>query len=469
MTALADLCADAADLTLTGGTPANGTYSGTGVSGGVFSAATAGVGSYYITYSYTDANSCTNLDSVVQTVNALPVVSFTGLAATYCTNSLDDTLVPNPIGGIFTGTGMNADVFSASTAGAGSFDISYSYTDGNGCSSSDTNSTVVYNAPQVDLGSDTTLCAIDSTLLDAGASMVSYVWNTGASSQSIYADSSDFGLGTFTYAVLITDANNCFVTDSVDITFEALPVSQLFDTSTICGEDQSLTLDAGANPLYGYLWSTGATTNAIVVDTAAIGGTSNYVSVTLTSPAGCTTNDSSYVYFREVPMPFIGNDSTICWNHKFVLDAGAGYTSYLWSTGATTQTITLDSLSFIIGNNDYSVEVVNAVNCANSDTMTLVVDPCTGLYTQELTNEDFRVYPNPSKGRFQIDITGLENEDYSIEIFNSMGSKVAGKNLDSNGKSSQSWDVDLSTYAKGIYFVRLQAVGKIKVKRIIIQ
>lgn len=45
---------------LTGGTPAGGSYSGTGVSGGNFNPATAGLGTKTITYSYTDANGCSN-------------------------------------------------------------------------------------------------------------------------------------------------------------------------------------------------------------------------------------------------------------------------------------------------------------------------------------------------------------------------------------------------------------------------
>lgn len=45
---------------LTGGTPAGGSYSGTGVSGGNFNPSTAGLGTKTITYSYTDANSCSN-------------------------------------------------------------------------------------------------------------------------------------------------------------------------------------------------------------------------------------------------------------------------------------------------------------------------------------------------------------------------------------------------------------------------
>lgn len=45
---------------LTGATPAGGTYSGTGVSGGMFDPAVAGVGMHTITYDYTDGNGCSN-------------------------------------------------------------------------------------------------------------------------------------------------------------------------------------------------------------------------------------------------------------------------------------------------------------------------------------------------------------------------------------------------------------------------
>ena len=46
-------------LTLTQGSPIGGTYTGTGVSGGVFNPMTAGLGVFTITYSYTNVNLCT--------------------------------------------------------------------------------------------------------------------------------------------------------------------------------------------------------------------------------------------------------------------------------------------------------------------------------------------------------------------------------------------------------------------------
>lgn len=55
-----DVCVYNSSFTLTGGTPAGGSYSGTGVSAGSFNPAAAGVGTKTITYAYTDANNCSN-------------------------------------------------------------------------------------------------------------------------------------------------------------------------------------------------------------------------------------------------------------------------------------------------------------------------------------------------------------------------------------------------------------------------
>ena len=46
------------------------------------------------------------------------------------------------------------------------------------------------NFPTVDLGPDQTLCQGDSVLLDAGPDQASYKWNTGATTQTIYATTS---------------------------------------------------------------------------------------------------------------------------------------------------------------------------------------------------------------------------------------------------------------------------------------
>ncbi len=66
-----ELCPYDAPQTLNQARPVGGTYSGPGVSGGVFTPATAGAGNHTITYTYTDVNGCTGTGSEIITVNPI--------------------------------------------------------------------------------------------------------------------------------------------------------------------------------------------------------------------------------------------------------------------------------------------------------------------------------------------------------------------------------------------------------------
>ncbi|TVR78845.1 MAG: PKD domain-containing protein, partial [Chitinophagaceae bacterium] len=67
-----DVCIDEGSFTLTGGIPTGGVYSGSGVTGNVFSPVAAGIGTHLITYTYVDSNGCENSASTTVTVNPLP-------------------------------------------------------------------------------------------------------------------------------------------------------------------------------------------------------------------------------------------------------------------------------------------------------------------------------------------------------------------------------------------------------------
>lgn len=71
------VCVSETSLILSGGSPIGGVYSGNAVSNNIFSPSDAGAGSYNITYSYTDANNCTNSTSTQLQVFPLPNVDFT--------------------------------------------------------------------------------------------------------------------------------------------------------------------------------------------------------------------------------------------------------------------------------------------------------------------------------------------------------------------------------------------------------
>jgi hypothetical protein len=117
----------------------------------------------------------------------------------------------------------------------------------------------------------------------------------------------------------------------------------------------------------------------------------------------------------------------------------------------------------------FMVEVYNNLNCSAKDSMILVVDICTGVQMPELANAEITIYPNPTKGQFQIDVVGLENEAYDLDIYNTVGALVYSDKVSNAGNSKQTHKLDFSAYSKGVYYVRLHSNGSIKVKRIVIQ
>lgn len=100
-------------------------------------------------------------------VNSLPLVTLGEISGPLCTYNAAVTLSGSPSGGTFSGTGVVGSTFDPAISGAGTFTVMYDYTDGNGCSATDsktvsvslctgiaeiTNSTItVYPNPAKDL------------------------------------------------------------------------------------------------------------------------------------------------------------------------------------------------------------------------------------------------------------------------------------------------------------------------------
>ena len=86
-------------------------------------------------------------------------------------------------------------------------------TDGNCTAIDDVDVTVTPN-PTVDLGNDVAICQGDSTLLDAGSGHTNYLWNTGETTQTIYADTA----GTYS----VTVGNGTPITNNNSLSFDGV-------------------------------------------------------------------------------------------------------------------------------------------------------------------------------------------------------------------------------------------------------
>ncbi|MBC7628928.1 T9SS type A sorting domain-containing protein, partial [Ferruginibacter sp.] len=89
-------------------------------------------------YTVTGGNGiCSNTKTTSVNVNALPVVSYAQNPTMVCVASTSITLsAATPTGGGYSGTTVTGNIFDPSTAGTGTFVITYLYTDGNSCSNS---------------------------------------------------------------------------------------------------------------------------------------------------------------------------------------------------------------------------------------------------------------------------------------------------------------------------------------------
>lgn len=157
------------------------------------------------------------------------------------------------------------------------------------------------------------------------------------------------------------DNGGCTGSDTVKI-FVIQPVVDAGENDTICfGESTTLTASGGGP----YAWSTGDSTASATVTPDE---TTTYT-VFVTNASGCMASDDVTVLVNQLPEVDVA-DATICPGSATVLDAGFPGSTYSWSTGATTQTIT-------VADGVFSVTLTDLNGCTNADTATVSIG--TGL------------------------------------------------------------------------------------------
>ncbi len=105
----------------------------------------------------TDSHNCSSTNDVTVdiTVNPLPEVTFAVTISESCLDSDPITLTGGlPLGGTYSGNGVLDGVFYPDLAGPGNHIITYTFTDGNGCTNQAINTAYVYNSlpPSVTVG-----------------------------------------------------------------------------------------------------------------------------------------------------------------------------------------------------------------------------------------------------------------------------------------------------------------------------
>ena len=169
----------------------------------------------------TNANGCTDLDTVVVTVVPLPSPSITPSGATsFCTGG-SVTLTSGLASSYLWSTSINDTLPSIAVSVSGTYSVTV--TNGNGCSSTATQTVTVFGLPPIDAGPNDTAClSTNATLLATGG--ISYVWSpAGSLSDPNIANPIAGPTSTTTYTVVGTATGGCTNVDSVTVTVVGNP------------------------------------------------------------------------------------------------------------------------------------------------------------------------------------------------------------------------------------------------------
>jgi hypothetical protein len=160
---------------------------------------------------------------------------------------------------------------------------------------------------------------------------------------------------------------------------------------------------------------------------------------------------------NPLPNIYLGADTTAA--DSLVLNAGAGFVTYEWSTSSTAQTIT------VFQTNSYSVCVTNNNGCKNCDTISI------GIFVGvEQLNADnrIRLFPNPSHSSITLEMIKGINGPVSLAISNMEGQIIMNEEHDNMATGfNRTWDV--SYFAKGVYLLKIKSDTGSAVYRLIVQ
>jgi gliding motility-associated-like protein len=223
--------------------------------------------------------------------------------------------------------------------------------DCNGCIRLDSINVTVLPKPDFSLGPDRNLCTGDSIVLSIFDPAATFLWSTGAIGNSITITQPGLYWLQAEY-----NSNGCPVRDSIVITQVPGVVFSLPADTTLCN-NQSLLLNPGITNAT-YLWQ-----NGTILPQFTVTQPGEYWAK-VTSQNGCSYSDTINVAYVSAQQVNLGNDSSLCIGSSITLNAGVSNMQYQWSTGATSQIITVSQTGL------YWVRVNNG-SCVVTDTINL--------------------------------------------------------------------------------------------------
>jgi PKD repeat protein len=341
------------------------------------------------TLTETNASGCSRSNSVVITVNPLPVAN-AGSAVSICSGS-SVMIGAAPISGnTYSWSAPSATLSSSSAANPTASPVTtttYTLTEkitSTGCTKTNSVTVTVLSLPTASAGSASTICAGQGASIGAASvSGSSYSWTSSPSGFSSTSSSNVvFPASTITYTVTEKNAAGCSMSNSVTVTVNPRPVAVATATgsTTRCLGD-SVLLNANTSSNVSYQWKVGglaikgATGSSYIAKTAG-----DYYVVVSNTSTGCI-DSSSKITVTILALPsakIITSATSVCYGNSVNLNittTGAG-SSYQWYLNGKPLNGAVKASYFGFDQGTYTATVTNSNGCsALSNAIGITVNP----------------------------------------------------------------------------------------------
>ena len=291
-----------------------------------------------------------------------------------------------------------------------------------------------------------------------GTGTVTYDWTPNVSTTN-----SATGLIAGPIECIVTDGGCSITLNEIVGNAAGITATILSSSDATCETTEDGTASVGATGgtmPYSYLWPNGDTTAS--VNNLAPG---TYV-VRVEDYHGCRAYASVTIGFvNPSPLIDLGTDTVICNGSSLLLNAGAGFSSYLWSDNSTGQTLAVSAAG------TYSVLVTNANGCQNFDAIMVSFVQCPALNNNNplVYNhnnvQSMTVSPNPFRDQFVVNISRIKDVNVRILVLDVLGNQLFTSY--EKAESGYTKNIDLQKYAAGIYLMQVQYNGEMKTVRLV--
>ena len=458
-------CLDALPVDLVG-VPANGFYSGPGISNNTFIPYFAGLGVHTIKYKSPQPTGCAASVAVQVTVHSLPTVALDPLAAAFCTNSDTVVLVGTPAGGTFSGPGVTQNVFApAGLPVGGPVIVRYTYVDTFGCANSAIALSEINALPALQLvGVPVSYCSNQSPAILNGYPAGGTFSGLGVTGNEYHPDVAGTGNQTIVYSY----TNNIGCHDSLitAVTVHPAPTANITNLDTsYCLNLGSIRLDA--TPQGGVFSGVGIVGNVFDPYTAGTGGPYD-IHYVYTDGFGCADTFNQQVRINRIEnLTITGLKPTYCinefWAHPIHIEPSGGIL-----IGAGIQDTSFIPRNAGLGTHILTYAYTNSNGCTSFAFDSVTVNDCISGIGQVTDVQSVKVYPNPTDGLLNIELNGYENTDATVSIYNIQGVLVYTSKV-SNIPSGSTQAIELKGMAQGMYLLKVESSISSKMERIVIQ